>query len=120
MRRGINLMADSQITDDDREDLTAFLDGEADSTTRMRVESKLGRNAKMRAEADALKRTWELLDHLPRAEPDSSFTTRTLDKLAAVNSETARTIGLPALQGNYCLWLSAAAIVFALLVGWFI
>ena len=35
-------------------------------------------NRNSRRQADALKRTWELLDFLPQAEPSATFTSRTL------------------------------------------
>ena len=72
----------SWLTDEDREELVAFLDGELSDEAAHNVEAKLNRDAQTRAEADALRRTWDLLDYLPRLEPSASFTHRTLERLA--------------------------------------
>jgi anti-sigma factor RsiW len=78
-------MPDPQpLTDADRDELVAYLDGELDAAGRDRVEARLSRDPLARAEADALERTWQLLDYLPRPEPEPAFTARTLDRLAAV------------------------------------
>lgn len=65
-------------------DLVAYLDGEADEKTVREVEEKLGRDASIRAEADALQRTWDLLDYLPKPEPATDFTHRTLERVSAL------------------------------------
>src|SRR5262249_41070651 len=68
-----------QLTDEDRANLVAYLDGELDAEAAQALEAKLSVDPTARAEADALKRTWELLDYLPRPEPSPSFTHRTLE-----------------------------------------
>src|SRR5262249_1256725 len=73
-----------EITDADRDELVAYLDGELDAAGQQRVETRLSLEPKVRAEVDALKKTWELLDYLPRAEPTAEFSTRTLDAVAAL------------------------------------
>ena len=78
----------SQLSEDDHADLVAYLDGEMDEETAQAFEARLGRDADLRAEAEALKRTWELLDYLPRPEPSGGFTQRTLERLAV--RETTR------------------------------
>jgi anti-sigma factor RsiW len=72
------------ISDEEREELTAFLDGEADPAERARVEARLNSEPAIRAEADAFKRVWELLDTLPVPEPSPTFTSKTLDRLSAI------------------------------------
>jgi anti-sigma factor RsiW len=82
-------MPDPQpLTDADRAELVAYLDGELDAEGQQRVEARLSRDALARTEADALKRAWDLLDHLPRAAPSPDFTERTLT-LATVQRLTA-------------------------------
>lgn len=73
-----------EITDADRDELVAYLDGELDAAGQQRVETRLSLEPKVRAEVDALKKTWEMLDYLPRAEPTAEFSTRTLDAVAAL------------------------------------
>jgi anti-sigma factor RsiW len=64
-----------------RADLIAYLDGELDEQAAGQFEARLGRDPALRAEADALKRTWDLLDYLPRPEPSADFASRTLTKV---------------------------------------
>jgi len=72
------------LSDDEREELIAYLDGEADAKTAREVEAKLNRDPRVRAEADALRKSYDLLDYLPRPEPSPNFTQRTVTRIAAV------------------------------------
>jgi hypothetical protein len=62
-------------------DLIAFLDGELAGPDAARVEDKLALDPTARAKAEAYKKTYDLLDYLPRPEPSPDFATRTLTKL---------------------------------------
>jgi anti-sigma factor RsiW len=77
------------LTDKDRADLVAYLDGELEPSATSALEAKLSRSAPARAEAEALRRTWSLLDYLPRAEPSPHFTHETLERLSALRPATA-------------------------------
>jgi anti-sigma factor RsiW len=70
------------LNEEDRANLVAYLDGELDEAAARALEAKLSLDPEARAEADTLRRTWELLEYLPRPEPSASFTNRTLEKLA--------------------------------------
>src|SRR5262249_17230514 len=70
------------LSDEDRANLVAYLDGELDEASAQALEAKLNTDPRARAEAETLRRTWELLDYLPRAEVSTSFTHRTLERLA--------------------------------------
>jgi anti-sigma factor RsiW len=72
----------SQISEEDRANLVAYLDGELEEEAAQAFEARLSCEPQLRAEADALQRTWDLLDYLPRPEPSASFTHRTLERLA--------------------------------------
>lgn len=72
----------AQISDEDRAELVAYLDGELDEQASQAFEARLTRELHLRTEAEALKKTWELLDYLPKAEPSPSFTNRTMERLA--------------------------------------
>jgi anti-sigma factor RsiW len=74
-------MANTPLNENDREDLIAYLDGEADAKTARSVEAKLSTDPVARKEADALKKAWDLLDYLPRPEPSPNFTNRTMERL---------------------------------------
>src|ERR1700757_428871 len=72
------------LSDEERDDLVAYLDGELKGAAARSVEARLGRDQAIRAEADSLKQAWDLLDYLPRPEPSPSFTHRTLDRVATL------------------------------------
>ena len=78
----------SSLTAQDRDNLVAYLDGELDERTARALEAKLSRDPQARSEAEALKRTFNLLDYLPRGEASSQFASRTLDRLATVQPAT--------------------------------
>lgn len=69
------------LNDEERENLVAYLDGELDEETARAIEARINVDPDVRAEADALKQAWEMLDFLPRPEPSSSFTHRTMERL---------------------------------------
>lgn len=84
-------MANENPIPDDEDDfdpfeaeLVAYLDGEADETTVRKVEERLAKDPVARTRAAELKKSFDLLDYLPKSEPSPNFTTRTLDKLPPV------------------------------------
>jgi anti-sigma factor RsiW len=77
------------VNDDERDDIVAYLDGELPPAAARAVESKLQVSASIRAEADAFKRTWDLLDYLPRPGPSASFTHRTLERVSVMQPRIA-------------------------------
>jgi anti-sigma factor RsiW len=84
------------MTDQERADLVAFLDGELTGEEARAVEARLNLDPRARAEAESLKRTWELLDFLPRPEPSPSFTERTLSRLDPAEVARSGSRGVPA------------------------
>ena len=77
------------LSEQERADLVAYLDGELPEGAAQRIEVSLSLDPRVRTEADALKKTWDLLDFLPRAEPSSLFTSRTLERLTAPATQPA-------------------------------
>ena len=69
------------------EELVAYLDGELDPKAARAVETKLTLDPAARAEADSLKRTWELLDFLPRPEAPADFTQKTVERLEPLKQQ---------------------------------
>jgi anti-sigma factor RsiW len=69
------------LSDAEREDLVAYLDGETIGEAKRTIEAKISLDPRWRAEAESLKRTWDMLDYLPRQEPSPDFTQRTLSRL---------------------------------------
>src|SRR5262249_41087596 len=104
------------LNDHERDNLTAYLDGELDKQTARALEAKLSVNTEARGEAEALRRTWEMLDYLPRPEPSPEFTHRTLERLTgAPPSDASSRRG-----GRFRLYRAgwAAAILAAIVAGY--
>ncbi|MCE9530568.1 MAG: hypothetical protein K8T89_05475 [Planctomycetes bacterium] len=80
---------DDVDVDAETEDLIAFLDGELDALGNERIEAKISLDSTVRAEADALKKTWDLLDYLPRSEPSTNFTERTISRIMPLQGSGA-------------------------------
>src|SRR5262245_61836252 len=75
------------LNEEELANLVAFLDGELDEESARQVEAKLSLDPTARAPADALRRTWDLLDYLPRPEPSPQFTNRTIDRVSALRPQ---------------------------------
>lgn len=103
------------LNDDEKAELVAYLDGELDETATQAVEAKIAGDADARAELDALKQTWGMLDYLPKTEPSVNFTHRTLERLTLENMGTpmARTM---LVAGGRVSWLTAAGWAASLLL----
>lgn len=72
-----------------QEQLTAYLDGELDSTTSLEIERRLAAEPGVQQTLKQLQQTWDLLDQLPRAEVDARFTRSTVEMIAvAAEAET--------------------------------
>src|SRR5689334_9452270 len=80
----------SHMSEQERADLVAYLDGELTGESARALEAKLNLNPAARAEAEALRRTWDLLDYLPSPQPSASFTHRTLERLTPVRTGETR------------------------------
>jgi anti-sigma factor RsiW len=76
--------ADASTTDPDRarEELVAYLDGELDVESSSRIEQLVATDTTYRDELVRLERVWGVLDHLPRATVDESFTRTTVEMVA--------------------------------------
>jgi anti-sigma factor RsiW len=80
-------MADpSPLNEQQRADLVAYLDGELKGEAVQKVETQLALDPGARLEAEALRRTWELLDFLPRPELSAEFTQRTVSQVLPVQA----------------------------------
>jgi len=103
----------SSLSEEDRANLVAFLDGELDEGTARALEARLNLDPSARAKAETLRKTWELLDYLPRPEPSTSFTNRTLEKLA-VRHTTGPHLAIA--RGRLPRWIVALGWAAALVV----
>lgn len=103
------------LSDEERENLVAYLDGELDEESARTVEARISVDPQVRAEANALKQAWEMLDFLPRPEPSSSFTHRTMERLAVLRPSSTMNMARQVPRPNWLARLGwAAALVLAL------
>jgi len=105
-------MADTHPIDDrEREQLSAYLDGEVDPQTARSIEAKVSLDPQTRHELESLRRVWGLLDYLPRPEPAADFTHRTLERLSGQRLQPRR-----APAGAWRSWSLGAAWAAAVLL----
>jgi anti-sigma factor RsiW len=91
------------------EELVAYLDGELDMETNRRVERRLAHDATFRRQLRELQQSWDLLDHLPRAEVDESFTESTIAMVALRTSDDRRSTETTDRRHSRFVLVSAAA-----------
>jgi anti-sigma factor RsiW len=113
-------MADKKtLTDEDRAEIVAYLDGELDERRARALEARINTDPAVRAEADVLRKTYDLLDYLPRPEPSPNFTHRTIDRLGTVApTKSVQPVGVPRPSRWGVRFLGAAALVAASVIGW--
>ncbi len=99
------------LTEQERADLVAYLDGELTGPRAAALEARLRQNPAARAEAESLRQTWQLLDLLPRPEPPPDFTRKTLERIAPVRPSPRRAVRWRpwALSVGWAAALAAAA-----------
>lgn len=68
----------SRLTAEDRENLSAYLDGELDEVGTQRIESLLVQSSVARNDVETLSKTYDLLEELPRPSAPKDFLERTL------------------------------------------
>lgn len=67
-----------RLTTEDRDNLAAYLDGELDDESTRRIEEILTNNTVARNDVEALARTYEFLDDLPRPKAPEDFAEKTV------------------------------------------
>ncbi|HEV3137663.1 MAG TPA: hypothetical protein VGZ26_07155 [Pirellulales bacterium] len=82
----------SSETTELHEELTAYLDGELDAGAVKRIEERLGRDPAYQAELQRLERAWDLLDRLPRASVNETFTKTTMEMVAVAAAKDAAAV----------------------------
>ena len=104
----------SRLTQDQRENLVAYLDGELDDVPSQEIDRILARSEVARHEVEALSRAWEMLDLLPQPKASSDFTEKTMTtlQLGEVSvSITDRPWFLYVRRGSVAaVWLAAIAL----------
>jgi anti-sigma factor RsiW len=77
---------EQRLNPDERANLVAYIDGELPDNESRVIATKLTQSATARQEVEALKRTWDLLECLPRPQASGEFPARTLTFLQASES----------------------------------
>jgi len=80
-----------RLTAEQRDDLVAYLDGELEESQTQYIDQVLARSEVARHEVEALARTWELLDLLPKPNATEGFTDRTITTLKVSEMATPLT-----------------------------
>src|SRR3954471_6620646 len=70
-----------RLTPPERADLGSYLEGALDDARSRAIATKLTHSKTARREIEALEKTWELLEYLPRAQAPEDFTARTLTEV---------------------------------------
>lgn len=93
-------------SDNQTDELTAYLDGELTPAETQSLESRLAADPNLRRELGQLQKAWDLLDAIPRIKADETFSTTTMSLAAdLLKKETA----VKRSKVNYGRW---AAILF--------
>jgi anti-sigma factor RsiW len=82
-------MNQPELTNQQRDDLVAYLDGELDEEGSEQIEQLLARSETARREVDTLERTWDLLDVLPQVRASDTFSARTMSTIRVSESQTS-------------------------------
>ena len=69
------------------EEIVAYLDGELDVEQTQRVEDRLTRRPDYQRRFQQMQQAWDMLDSLPEAQVDESFSTSTLEMVAVAAEE---------------------------------
>lgn len=80
-----------RLNAEQRDNLVAYLDGELEEDTTQYIDQVLAKSEVARHEVEALARTWELLDLLPKPNATENFTERTLTTLKVSEVRTQMT-----------------------------
>lgn len=73
----------ARLNSEQRENLTAYLDGELDENSTQEIEQVLAVSEVARHEVDMLSRTWDMLSVLPAHKASEQFTHKTMTNLRA-------------------------------------
>src|SRR6266446_9898211 len=105
------------LNNDEWAELTAYLDGELDGKSARSLEARMNRDPAIRAEAEALQKTWQMLDYLPQPDPSTAFTSKTLERVSVLRPTAARPRS-PGLKHSWAFGVGwAAAVLLAGSVG---
>ncbi len=112
----------SRLTTEDRDNLSAYLDGELDEEQTRRIEALLVQNSVARNDVELLSKTYELLDELERPNAPNDFVEKTLAtaKLEEVKTPISDQPWFQTTQKIGILSSWTAALVLAAVIGFLI
>lgn len=76
-----------RLSQEQRENLAAYLDGELDETATQEIEQVLAVSEVARHEVDMLSRSWDMLNALPEHRASGEFTERTITGMRAAEQK---------------------------------
>jgi anti-sigma factor RsiW len=77
---------EQRLSPEERGNLTAYIDGELTENESRSIATKLSLSGTARRELESLRKTWELLEHLPRPSASTDFPERTLNTIRAIDA----------------------------------
>jgi len=80
---------EQRLNPEDRANLAAYIDGELTENESRAIATKLSLSPVARREVESLKKTWELLEFLPRPKASLVFSERTLTSVRALESRAS-------------------------------
>src|SRR6266436_275788 len=99
------------LNNDEWAELTAYLDGELDGKSARSLEARMNRDPAIRAEAEALQKTWQMLDYLPQPDPSTAFTSKTLERVSVLRPAVVQPAAPPPLRYPWAFGIGWAAAV---------
>ena len=84
--RGMAAGPEQRLNPEERANLVAYIDGELTEHESRVIATKLTQSATARREVDSLKKTWELLEYLPRPQASEAFPERTLTSIRSIET----------------------------------
>ena len=77
---------EQRLSPEERANLAAYIDGELTENEERVIATKLSLSRTARREVESLKKTWELLEYLPRPKASADFPERTLTSIRSLES----------------------------------
>jgi len=90
------------------EEIVAYLDGELDVEQIQRAEARLTSHPDYQRRLQQMQRAWDLLDTLPHAQVDESFSRSTIEMVAVSADEELQQVQMSAASRTRRTWLSGA------------
>lgn len=104
-----------RLTAAERANLVAYLDQELNEVEAQAIATKLTQSPVVRRELESLRRTWDLLESLPRPQAPADFTTRTIAEVEGLRHAAdqglnrLRQIAILVLRGGIAAVLAGVA-----------